>query len=279
VYSAYAKINIGLFVERKRPDGYHDLLTVFHRVDLSDTIQFHSADDISVDSDDPAAPGDESNLCHRAAATLHARTGGRAGVRITLRKHIPVGAGLGGGSADAAAVLRHLPGYWGISVSEQELREIALGLGSDVPYFLGRGSALARGRGELLEYFDLQIPYTILLCNPGIHVATGWAYSQLRPRPAPTGDLRTALMEGLKEPEKLTAFLRNDFEAPVFAAYPAIADLKATILSRGAVYASMSGSGSSVFGFFRSPEAATGLAADLRGQGQTVSLTSPGFAP
>ncbi len=279
MFTAYAKINIGLFVEEKRPDGYHNLLTVFHRVDLADTIRFSPAEKILVDSDDPAAPGDESNLCHRAAAALRALAGIQAGVRIELRKKIPVGAGLGGGSSDAATVLSHLPAFWGISVDEAALRTIALGLGSDVPYFLRSGSALARGRGELLEYFDLQIPYTILLCNPGIHVATGWAYARVTPRPAPAEDLRSIILDGLRDPAGLSRGLRNDFEPAVFAAHPEIADLKTTMLDRGAVFASMSGSGSSVFGFFSSAETASALAEVYRRRGMTASITSPSFRP
>jgi 4-diphosphocytidyl-2-C-methyl-D-erythritol kinase len=279
VFNAYAKINIGLFVEEKRPDGYHNLLTVFHRVDLADTIRFSSAEEILVESDDPAAPGDATNLCHRAATALKAFAGVQAGVRIELRKKIPVGAGLGGGSSDAAAVLSHLPGFWGIAVDEAALRTIGLDLGSDVPYFLGSGSAVARGRGELLEYFDLRIPYTILLCNPGIHVATGWAYTRVNPRPAPDKDLRGVILDGLRDPDRLSGALRNDFEPAVFAAHPEIAGLKSTMLDRGAVFASMSGSGSSVFGFFSSAVTAAELAEEYRRRGMTTSLTSPSFRP
>jgi 4-diphosphocytidyl-2-C-methyl-D-erythritol kinase len=279
VFTAYAKINIGLFVEEKRPDGYHNLLTVFHRVDLADTIRLMPAGEILVESDDPAAPGDETNLCHRAAAALRGFAGIQAGVRIELRKKIPVGAGLGGGSSDAATVLSHLPAFWGISVDEAALRTIALGLGSDVPYFLGSGSALARGRGELLEYFDLPIPYTILLCNPGIHVATGWAYARVNPKPAPEKNLRGIILDGLRNPARLCSSIRNDFEPAVFAAHPEIAELKTTMLDRGAVYASMSGSGSSVFGFFPSAGTAAALAEEYRRRGMTASLTSPSFRP
>jgi 4-diphosphocytidyl-2-C-methyl-D-erythritol kinase len=279
VFTAYAKINIGLFVEEKRPDGYHNLQTVFHRVDLADTIRFWPAERILVESDDPAAPGDQTNLCYRAAEALREVAGVQAGVRIELRKKIPVGAGLGGGSSDAATILSHLPGFWGISVDEAVQRTIALGLGSDVPYFLGSGSALARGRGELLEYFDLRIPYTILLCNPGIHVATGWAYARVNPKPAPDKDLRAIILDGLREPAGLSRDLRNDFEPAVFAAHPEIAELKTTMLERGAVFASMSGSGSSVFGFFSSAGTAAALAEEYRRRGMTASLTSPSFRP
>jgi 4-diphosphocytidyl-2-C-methyl-D-erythritol kinase len=279
VFAAYAKINIGLFVVEKRPDGFHDLLTVFHRVDLADTISFSPSEEIHVESDSPSAPGDTTNLCYKAAVALRDHAGARTGVRITLKKCIPVGAGLGGGSSDAATVLLQLPRFWGIGVEEAALRSIALNIGSDIPYFLGRGSALARGRGEILEYFDLPIPYTILVCTPAVRIATRWAYSQVQPRPAEGLDLLPTILNGLRDPAILRSALRNDFEAGVFTAHPEIAGIKNLMITHGAVYASMSGSGSSVFGFFPSAEAAAALGESFRTRGLTVSLTSPSFRP
>ncbi len=275
---AYAKINLGLLVRDKRPDGYHDIETVFHRIDLCDELALEPADEITVVSDTREVPSDESNLCFKAAVLLQQSLGRRAGVRITLHKNIPVGAGLGGGSADAAGVLRHLPLLWQCSVSEQAVHSIALTLGSDVPYFLRRGSALGRGRGEILDYFDLDVPYTILLCNPNIHISTAWAYQQVRPSSAPsTPDLRDLIVAGMHEPKRLVDELRNDFEPAVFKAYPEVLQLKETMVRGGAEFASLSGSGSSVYGFFTTPDRAQAVSSRCAARGYRTFLTPPHF--
>ena len=277
VFRAYAKINLGLYVVEKRPDGFHNILTVFHRIDLHDTISFSPSSDVNVESTDPAAPGGVSNLCHRAAEALREHTGVSHGVRITLEKRIPVGAGLGGGSSDAATVLLHLPQFWGIEIDSFSLHILALELGSDVPYFLGAGSAMGRGRGEILEYFPLEIPFAILLCNPNIHIATGWAFSCITPGPPMAEDLRRVLTDGMHDPGLLRATLSNDFEPAVFSAHPAIGELKQEMLKGGAVYAAMSGSGSSVFGFFPTMDQAETLAGILRAKGLRSFVTPPLF--
>ena len=181
MFHAYAKINIGLYVVERRPDGFHNIETVFHRIAIADALSLTPAGEIRVSSSSPDAPSDNTNICFKAAALLQAHLKTSQGVHIHIEKQVPVGAGLGGGSADAACVLRQLPALWGATVPEESLRTMALQLGSDVPYFLSPGSAVAGGRGELLQYFTLDVPYTILLCNPGIHVATGWAYGRITP--------------------------------------------------------------------------------------------------
>jgi 4-diphosphocytidyl-2-C-methyl-D-erythritol kinase len=277
---AYAKINLGLRVREKRPDGFHNISTVFHTVNVFDLITFEQAPEIVVSTNVPEAPSDDSNICHKAAALLRRHLGLVGGVRITITKNIPVGAGLGGGSSDAALVLKMLPRLWGCPVDEPTARHLALQLGSDVPYFLGRGSAVAEGRGELLHYFHLDIPYAILLCNPNIHVATAWAYAHVTPSPGPGAtDLRDALLEGIQDAQRLTEELRNDFEPVVFAAHPEAGQVKREMLSRGAVFASMSGSGSTLYGFFPSPREATTAACSLEKKGYRTFLTEPHFSP
>lgn len=280
MFPAYAKINLGLLVLNKRPDGYHNIATVFHRIDLFDRITLAPSERISVESTSPDAPSDESNICHKAARLLCERLNVREGVAITIEKRIPVGAGLGGGSSDAAAVLRHLPAFWGRSADAPMLRELALELGSDVPYFLGEGSALAKGRGEILEYFALDLPFTVLLCNPNIHVATGWAYGQIHHAgPRENVDLQDALLQGISHPQALRDKLVNDFEPAVFRAYPQIWKLKEDMTAGGAVYASMSGSGSSVYGLFSDGRKAEELDGRLRAKGYRTFLTAPHFIP
>ncbi len=277
---AYAKINLGLRVLEKRPDGYHNIETVFHRIDLYDELALSPSETINMVSSSPDTPGDESNICYKAARLLQEHVKSDAGVRIALTKKIPVGAGLGGGSSDAAMVLRQLPALWGCTVDEDVLSSIALQLGSDVPFFLGTMSALGRCRGEQLEYFDLAVPYAILLCNPNIHVATSWAYQHIRPH---TTDERTSLreivMEGMQKPDILTEHLHNDFEEQVFREYPEVSAVKELMLQRGSVFASMSGSGSSVYGFFASADAAMSVKMQLDAKGYRTFLTPPHFRP
>ncbi|MBI4811284.1 MAG: 4-(cytidine 5'-diphospho)-2-C-methyl-D-erythritol kinase [Ignavibacteriales bacterium] len=176
---AYAKINLGLRILRKRDDGYHDIDTVFHRVDLYDEIYLEPSSTIKVFSNESNLPTDEGNLCIRAAQLLREYSGIEKGVNISLTKNIPIGAGLGGGSSDAAATLIGLTKFWEVDVSQIDLYKLALQLGSDVPYFLKFGTAHATGRGEILDYFDINIPHWIVIVYPNIHISTAWAYQEI----------------------------------------------------------------------------------------------------
>lgn len=277
---AHAKINLGLRIIRKRPDGYHDIETVFHRIGLHDVIEMREADGITVVSSDPAAPSDPTNLAYRAAELLREATGTRAGVRIAITKRIPVGAGLGGGSSDAAEVLKMLQQLWSVSLPPERLLEIALALGSDVPYFLRPGSAVARGRGERLSYFKVDVPYAILVCTPALHVSTAWAYGSITPRGAePARPLEDEISEALRRTELLPSALTNDFEPSVCARFPAIAGARQRLLDTGAIVASMSGSGSSVFGFYSTVESAEAATGAFRDTGAAVHVSPPGFSP
>ncbi len=278
MFRAYAKINIGLYVVDRRPDGFHNIETVFHRIDIADTIHLTAAPDLVVTSSSPDAPSDPSNICYKAAVLLREYLGVTQGAHIHIEKRIPVGAGLGGGSSDAATVLRELPSFWGTTVPEQALRTLALRLGSDVPYFLSSGSAVAKGRGEILEYFQLDVPYAILLCSPNVHVATRWAYGQIRPGTAGKAeDLRFVVRSGMQKPSILGTSLRNDFEPIVFAAYPVVRDLKQRLLDAGAAFALMSGSGSTVYGLFADSVSASACAAPFRTLGYRTFVTDPHF--
>jgi 4-diphosphocytidyl-2-C-methyl-D-erythritol kinase len=285
---AYAKINLGLRVTGERTDGFHEICTVFHRIGLFDEILLRPADSITVQTTDPVVPSGEMNICHAAALmlreSLNGGTGVRAGVHpgvsIAITKSIPAGAGLGGGSADAAAVLRSLPALWGTGIAEEDLRGLALRLGSDVPFFLGDDSALGTGRGEVLEYFRLDLPFALLLCTPPVQVSTRWAYSRIPPHPPARPDqedLRSVLIRGMSDPPFLREHLVNDFEAPVFREYPVIRSIKESMIRDGAFFASMSGSGSSVYGFFHDTGAAALAAASLNSPGFRTFITPPHF--
>jgi 4-diphosphocytidyl-2-C-methyl-D-erythritol kinase len=276
---AHAKINFGLYVTGKRPDGFHNIETVFHRVAVADTIELSPSREIIVESTDPGAPSGETNICHRAARLLHDILQPDDGVHCVITKRIPIGAGLGGGSADAAAVLRALPSFWKRKADSGTVGQLALELGSDVPFFLGAGSALAHGRGETLELLPLDVPYAILLCHPNIHVATAWAYAQIRPRANPHPDLRSMVLQGMKDPRILREGLINEFENPVFNAFPEIRRVKETLLREGAVFASMSGSGSTVYGLFPDLAGAESAKGAFAGTGYRTFLTPPHFTP
>ena len=278
MFQAFAKINIGLYVVERRPDGFHNIETVFHRIAVADTLNIEPSAEIRVTSSSPDAPSDQTNICYKAAVLLQEYTGTSRGVHIHIEKKVPVGAGLGGGSADAACVLRHLPAFWNATVPEETLRAMALALGSDVPYFLSPGSAVAAGRGEILNYVTLDVPYAILLCNPGIHVATGWAYGQIRPgRVDMPPDLAAVVIGGMQDPSSLQARLRNDFEAVVFPAHPAVRQVKEDMLHAGAVFAMMSGSGSTVYGLFPDLAGAERCAGPLAAAGFRTFITPPHF--
>jgi 4-diphosphocytidyl-2-C-methyl-D-erythritol kinase len=276
-FRAYAKINLGLLVLEKRPDGYHTIETVFHRVGLFDEISLDAAPDIVVESSSPNAPGDERNICFKAARLLQAQLKIRSGVKISIQKNIPVGAGLGGGSSDAAAVLLHLPAFWSRTVGEQQLSSLAIQLGSDVPYFLKAGSAHARGRGEILTHVPLDIPYSILLCNPGIHVSTAWAYQRVTSRNR-SADLATIVRKGMNDPKCLQE-IENDFESTVLEAYPVVREVKRIMMDNGATFSLMTGSGSTVFGLYAGIERAEQTSHVLEARGFQVHVTPPHFNP
>ena len=223
---AYAKINLALHVVGIRPDGFHDIETIFHRIALYDEIRIHRSDDISITCSHPAVPLDRKNLCWQAVELMRIETKTSAGASITITKNIPIGAGLGGGSSDAAAVLQHLPSLWNIRVSDVTLKKMAPQLGSDVPYFLDRFSAYAEGRGEILSYFPLRIPYWIVVVTPALHVSTAWAYKALSG--SRTGMFPARPSIG-KKPEseivRTISSFTNDFEEVVFQQHPALMEL------------------------------------------------------
>ena len=277
---AYAKINLGLHVLGKRPDGYHNIETVFRLIDLYDELEILQNDEgIHFSSNTAQLSNDNTNLCIRAANLLRDLTGIHMGVEISLTKGIPMGAGLGGGSSDAAAILKGLTKLWALDISREELQTISATLGSDVPFFFSGQTAYATGRGEILQPFDLKIPYIILVATPTIHVSTPWAYSRATPQANTKRlNLRSLLEHSIADSATLRAELTNDFEETVYQEFPEILRLKETLLAGGAACALMSGSGSSVFGFFLSSAEATELAKKLS-TSYFTSVTEPIFKP
>ena len=274
---AYAKINIGLNVLGKRSDGYHDLETVFHEIDCFDEIGLERNEKLAMTADSILVPIDGSNLCLKAATLLQHEKHVRQGVMIHLKKNIPIGAGLGGGSSDAAAVLCGLNQFWELRLSNNQLRALATQLGADVPFFIDGGTAYATGRGEIIEPFSLPIPFWIAVVTPPVHISTAWAYNHLAPKRNGKGSgLQAKLAKQISNPQKLTSAIQNDFESLVFQTYPELNRIKEKLNESGAVFSLMSGSGSSIYGFFEGEKTAIDALSSFPKNYQS-SITAPSF--
>jgi 4-diphosphocytidyl-2-C-methyl-D-erythritol kinase len=253
-----AKINIGLYVTGKRQDVFHNIETIFYPINLFDRIVIEESDGFYFTSSDKTLLSEGENLIVRAKNLIEEYSGERLNFKIYLEKNIPIGAGLGGGSSDAAAVLNGLNEYAGLNLSEQELFDLALRLGSDVPFFLNPRPAFAEGRGEILQSIVFNIEQPIVIVNPGIHVSTAWAYSRIQPKESGF-DLRKIESLDSYQFRSLISRVENDFENEVFAKYPEIKEIKLLHYRLGAFFSSMSGSGSTVFGIY--PDEKSALAA------------------
>lgn len=243
------KINLGLNITRKREDGYHDLETVFYPIALKDSLEIIQSSEFTFQSSGLPIDGDEkNNLCVKAYRLLKQDFPGIPTISIHLHKAIPMGAGLGGGSADGAFTLSMLNKKFKLGITEPQLLHYALQLGSDCPFFVVNKPCFATGRGEKLQVIDLDLSaYTIVLVNPKIHVSTKEAFADLIPQ-QPTISIREIVNHPVEE---WRALLKNDFEAAVFKKHPAIAEIKTQLYDSGAKYAAMTGTGSTVFGLFR----------------------------
>jgi len=240
---------LGLHITVKRPDGFHNLETVFYPLPLTDALEVISSNSNEVIQFNLTGATIEGgdNICIKAYQLLKKDFPQLPHIQMHLHKNIPIGAGLGGGSADGAFTLLLLNKKYGLEITEKQLLHYALQLGSDCPFFIKNKPCFASGRGEELVEIALQLSsYKIVIVNPGIHINTGWAFSQLTPKPAAYN-----LSEAILQPvEQWKNTISNDFEEPIFNHHPAIKEIKDVLYQQGAVYASMSGSGSTVFGFF-----------------------------
>lgn len=277
--NAPAKINWSLYVLNKRDDGYHNIISLMHCIGLYDTLTFEPSDTIELVSDMDIP--DNQNLVYKAALKLRSYAGTKMGAKIALKKEIPSGAGLGGGSSDAAYTLIGLNKLWGLGLNESELKGMGSGLGADVPFFFDCPIAVAEGKGEILTPLNISLPYTLLVVKPPISVSTAWAYEQIGARgkgqgaeTTETGDDEQVASELTKTGDKInnikliygalkkgdTSFLKakvhNDFECVIKQKHPVIGDVKEELLNAGAVLSIMSGSGSAVFGLFEDRDTA-----------------------
>jgi 4-diphosphocytidyl-2-C-methyl-D-erythritol kinase len=269
VRKAPAKVNYRLDVLRRRADGYHDLRMVMQRIDLCDEVRvtLSSRPGIRVACGAEHVPDGEGNIAWRAADAILRATGTSAGLDIAIRKEIPVAAGLGGGSSDAAAVLLSINELLGLGLDDEKLMEIGVTIGADVPFFIFRRTALAEGIGEQLAPLD-NLPYPwLLLINPRIPVSTAWVYQNLT---------LTSRADDYKLPkfcgsvDELCAFLSNDLERVTIGRYPVIQEIKEKFRAAGACGVLMSGSGPTVFGVFRDREGAVAAEKLFQGSGWFV---------
>jgi len=253
--SAGAKVNLVLEVLGRRTDGYHEIVTVMQAVDLSDRLTLEDADALELSVSDPTLPTDASNLAWRAAAALGQAAGVRRGARIAIDKHIPAAAGLGGGSSDAAAVLAGLNRLWGLRWPLARLAEVGAEVGSDVPFFLRGGTAMATGRGEKVEPIA-GMPLALALVNPKVAASTAQMYGRITGAMYTDGARARELARALasRRSAGVAASLYNGMEAAACAVFPQIERMRAALLAAGALGAAMSGSGPTVFGLARSYE-------------------------
>lgn len=259
--SSPCKVNLLLNILGRRADGFHELETLMHPIPLCDHITLEpAAQDVSLTCNHPGLPTDATNLVHRAATAFLTAAGLRSGVRLHLEKRVPMAAGLGGGSGNAATTLLGLNQLFGHPLSRERLAELAAGLGSDVPFFLQQCPALCTGRGERIEslapFAGLRGLY-MLLIHPGFGIATAWAYRELARHPAALNGHpgRARELANLLAQGNLSAAmgaLYNSLEAPAFRKYPVLELYQEFLRSEGALGTLMSGSGSTTFAFTRS---------------------------
>jgi len=248
----HCKINLGLSILEKRKDGFHNLETVFYPVGLKDIIEItplsKPTQEVTFSSSGIAVPGnDADNLCVKAYQLLKKDHSHLPSIQMHLHKAIPMGAGLGGGSSDATAVIQILNKLFTLELSEDALLQYTAQLGSDCPFFLHEQPCHATGRGEILNPISLSLKdYQIVLIHPAISISTAWAFQQIQ-----SAFKEKNILDIIQQPiSTWKQDLINDFESPILAAHPILQSIKTELYEKGAMYASMSGSGSSFFGIF-----------------------------
>lgn len=252
---SFAKINIGLNVISKRDDGFHNLQTIFFPLSLHDLITIKKSNQFTFTSNDKSLVKDENNLIIKAHNLMKKTFWENLNCEIHLQKNIPIGAGLGGGSSNAASVLKGLNELFSLNADSLKLLSIALELGSDVPLFLEKLPAYAESRGEKLFPIKLNVQGFLLIVNPGIHISTKFVFSRITPK-SPSKSLKDLIVNNQIKFEDLIKYASNDFEEIVFEEFPEIKEIKDRMIQFGSKLSLMTGTGSTVFGFFDDEEAA-----------------------
>jgi len=263
---SFSKVNLALEILGRRPDGYHEIRTVLQAIDIHDVLNFLPSRELEFECREIEGLAPEGNLVWMAATRLARHVGGRRGAHIQLRKTIPVGAGLGGGSGNAAATLLGLCRFWALDIPSDELVSIGAELGSDVPFFLQGGTALGAGKGDEISPLPDIATRHLVIVFPGVSISTSEAYRSLNLK-----------LTSLQEPHKIHSFcgelvqrlscpdeIFNDFETSILPAYPAVREALDFLKERGATASLLSGSGSSVFGFFHDEESALAVSRAFR---------------
>ena len=252
-----AKINIGLRIVSQRKDGYHNISTVFQELKYGDELRIRKLDrECQFSSNSDWLKNDYTNLCVQTWIKMKKLFSTIKGVDIKLKKQIPTGAGLGGGSSNAAGIIKGLNIIYKLDLTETQMKSIALSLGSDVSFFIKGGTQYGEGTGEKLSILPHPASGTVLLVTPDVHIDTSWAYSMIKNKLDyidKSPNFASLLQENLFPVE----IFKNDFEKIVFPAYPKIGEIKAALIDLGAVYASLSGSGSTVYGIFKNESIAS----------------------
>lgn len=265
---AYAKVNIGLDVLRRRPDGYHELKMIMQTVDICDELTFEREREpgIQLRIDGADLPADERNLAYRAAALLMEEKHIREGVSITLKKRIPIAAGMAGGSADAAAVMRGLNALFAMGYSTKSLQKLGVKLGADIPYCISGGTMLSEGIGEVLTPLPAPPDCHLVVAKPDVDVSTAFVYRNLRADSLPfhpdIDGMAKALAAG--DLKGITDRMGNVLETVTVREYPVIDRIKKRMCGLGAENALMSGSGPTVFGIYKEKETAENTAEVLK---------------
>jgi 4-diphosphocytidyl-2-C-methyl-D-erythritol kinase len=272
---APAKVNLVLRILDRRTDGFHNLWSLMQTVSLEDEVVIRinrEHADIRLQCDAPSLSADHTNLVYRAAEAVLRRCERRIGVEIVLAKRIPMGAGLGGGSSDAAATIVGLDRVLNLGWSAVDMAHVGQALGSDVPFFFFAPSAVVTGRGEQVHPVRITGNRWVVLVNPGFSVETMWAYQELsssRTQVRPLSDIHAALgRESRVSWEQVLQVAENDFEAPVFGVHPSLQAIKQALMAQGAEAALLSGSGATVFGIFRDEREARQAQAHFQTQSQ-----------
>lgn len=281
VVAAPCKINIHLRIGDRRSDGFHDIESVFQALSFGDTLRIESLKERSVcdlSMDGPVPP--ERNIVYAAVSVFRRATGFDGGVRIRIEKRVPFGAGLGAGSSDAASALRALDAVAGTGLPPEELRRMAASLGSDVPFFLSGGTALVTGRGEHVLPLNVDLAYTVLLVNPGIHSDTAGAYRDLDRMRETDALVSSSELGAQKIAAALVAPLRdwpffNDFQAVLGANDACYDGILTALRAHGADFVGISGSGSTCFGLFSNPQRAEMAEKELKTRWPFVQSALP----
>ncbi len=264
----FGKINLFLEIQDRRPDGYHNLATLFHTVDCGDRLSAEAAETLTLTGAEGITAAPEDNLVIKAAKLLREsfpdRVKADAGMRFSLAKILPTGAGLGGGSSNAAAALQLCNHLWDMRLGQAELLPVAARLGADVPFFLYGGGCFATGKGEILSPAPSPYPFHIVIGTPQCRVETGWAYGQLDPVRKQEWARFKALYLTYCEDWEFYQVLRNDFDAPMRRHFPEIDNLANRMREFSPVKTLLSGSGASVFSLFRERGAAEKCLAEIR---------------